>query len=308
MKNYETYIDINPEVKNALDKGLPVVALESTIIAHGMPYPQNVETALLVEETIRKGGAIPATIGMLNGVFKIGMTREEIEYFAQAEDVLKLSRRDLPYAVSQKKHGATTVAGTMIAAAMAGIKVFVTGGIGGVHRNAETTFDISADLVELANTDVTVICAGVKSILNIGATLEYLETQGVPVLAYKTKEFPAFYSRKSGFSADYDMDSPKAIAAFIHAKTDLNLKGGTVIGCPIPSAHEIPYEEMEGYIVEALDLARKNNIVGKETTPFLLDKIKSLTEGRSLEANIQLVVNNAVLGAEIAKEYSLIKK
>ena len=285
---YKDHLDVNPEVVKALEEGRPVVALESTIIAHGMPYPKNVETALAVEEVIRENGAVPATIGILSGRIKIGLTKEEIEYMAHAENVLKVSRRDLPLAISKKMDGATTVAGTMIAAHMAGIKLFVTGGIGGVHRGAGESFDISADLEELKMTDVTVVCAGAKAILDIPATMEYLETAGVPVIAYGTDEIPAFYSRKSGVSAICRLDSPEEIGALISMKEELGLKGGVLVTCPIPEKDEIPAEEINVVIDKAIEEAEEKGIKGKESTPFLLSKVKDLTEGRSLEANIKL--------------------
>ena len=297
---YRDYLDVNPEVEKALDEGRPVVALESTIIAHGMPYPKNVETALAVEEVIRKNGAVPATIGILAGRIKIGLTKEEIEYMAQAENVLKVSRRDLPYVIARKLNGATTVAGTMIAAHMAGIKLFVTGGIGGVHRGAGESFDISADLEELKMTDVTVVCAGAKAILDIPATLEYLETAGVPVIAYGPDEIPAFYSRSSGEKANCRLDTPEEVGALISMKAELGLKGGILVTCPIPEADEIPAAEINGVIDEAIREAEAGGIKGKETTPFLLSRVKDLTEGRSLEANIKLVLNNADIGSRIA--------
>lgn len=297
---YRDYLDVNPEVSKALGKGRPVVALESTIIAHGMPYPKNIETALAVEEVIRNNGAVPATIGILGGRIKIGLTKEEIEYMAHAENVLKVSRRDLPFVISKKLDGATTVAGTMIAAHMAGIKLFVTGGIGGVHRGAGESFDISADLEELKMTDVTVVCAGAKAILDIPATLEYLETAGVPVIAYGTDEIPAFYSRKSGEKANCRMDTPEEVGALISMKESLGLKGGILVACPIPEADEIPADEINIVIDEAIKEAETKGIKGKESTPFLLSKVKDLTEGRSLEANIKLVLNNADIGSRIA--------
>lgn len=297
---FEKYLDINPEVAKALEEGQPVVALESTIIAHGMPYPKNVETAIEVEEVIRANGAVPATIGILNGRIKIGMTKEEIVYMAQAENVLKVSRRDLPLVISKKYDGATTVAGTMIAAHMAGIKLFVTGGIGGVHRGAGETFDISADLEELKMTDVTVVCAGAKAILDIPGTMEYLETAGVPVIAYGIDEIPAFYSRKSGVSAVCRLDTPEEIGALISMKAELGLKGGVLVACPIPEEDEIPFEQMDAVIQKAVKECEEKHIIGKEITPFLLSKVKDLTEGKSLEANIKLVLNNAAIGAKIA--------
>ncbi|WP_432402551.1 pseudouridine-5'-phosphate glycosidase [Wukongibacter sp. M2B1] len=298
------YLEIHPEVEKALKEKKAVIALESTIIAHGMPYPKNVETALRVEEIIRENGAVPATIGILNGKIKVGLTTEEIEYMAKSENVLKVSRRDIPFVVAQKLDGATTVAGTMIAASLAGIKMFVTGGIGGVHRGAEKTFDISADLEELANTNVAVVCAGAKSILDIGLTLEYLETHGVPVIGYGTEEFPAFYTRKSGFEVDYRVDNPEDLALAIRSKWDLGLDGGMVIGNPIPEEFEMDYDTINRAIKDALNEAEELGIKGKETTPFLLSKIKSITEGRSLESNIQLVYNNAKIGAKIAVKLS----
>ena len=297
---YSNYLDIKPEVAKALEEGKPVVALESTIIAHGMPYPKNVETAVKVEEVIREGGGVPATIAIIDGRIKIGLSREEIEYLGTADNVLKVSRRDFPFVIAKKLDGATTVAGTMIAANMAGIKLFVTGGIGGVHRGAGESFDISADLEELKTTGVTVVCAGVKSILDIGATLEYLETAGVPVVTFGADEFPAFYSRNSGFSAECRIDDAKDIAEMIRAKEALGLRGGMLVACPVPAEDEIPYEKMDGVIKKALEECEKQGIKGKRITPFLLSKVKDLTEGSSLEANIKLVLNNARIGAEIA--------
>ncbi|MFA5634456.1 MAG: pseudouridine-5'-phosphate glycosidase [Anaerovoracaceae bacterium] len=294
------YIDIKPEVKTALDEGKVVIALESTIIAHGMPYPKNIETALEVEEVIHSKGAVPATIGIIKGRIKVGMTKEEIEYLAKAEHVVKVSRRDFPLIVAKGLDGATTVAGTMIIAEQVGIPLFVTGGIGGVHRGVAESFDISADLEELKQTNVVVICAGVKSILDIGATLEYLETGGVPVITFGSDEFPAFYSRKSGFPAECRMDDPREIAKLIMAKSSLGLKGGMLVACPIPAEHEIDFESMDLTIRQAIRESEEKGIKGKRITPFLLDKVKELTEGRSLEANIQLVLNNAGVGGEIA--------
>lgn len=299
---YRNFMDIKPEVEKALEEGTPVVALESTIISHGMPYPKNVETALAVEEVIRKNGAVPATIAIIGGRIKIGITEEEIEYMAKAENVLKVSRRDFPLVISQKLDGATTVAGTMIAANMAGIKVFVTGGIGGVHRGAGESFDISADLEELKMTDVAVVCAGVKSILDIGATLEYLETSGVPVITYGADSFPAFYSRESGFSAECRIDDTEKIASLIRTKDQLGLRGGILIACPIPAEDEIPFDKMDVVIKKALKECEEKGVKGKRITPFLLSKVKDLTEGSSLEANIKLVLNNACIGAQIAAD------
>lgn len=299
---YRNFMDIKPEVEKALEEGTPVVALESTIISHGMPYPKNVETALAVEEVIRKNGAVPATIAIIGGRIKIGITEEEIEYMAKAENVLKVSRRDFPLVISQKLDGATTVAGTMIAANMAGIKVFVTGGIGGVHRGAGESFDISADLEELKMTDVAVVCAGVKSILDIGATLEYLETSGVPVITYGADSFPAFYSRESGFSAECRIDDTEKIASLIRTKDQMGLRGGILIACPIPAEDEIPFDKMDVVIKQALKECEEKGVKGKRITPFLLSKVKDLTEGSSLEANIKLVLNNACIGAQIAAD------
>ncbi len=294
------YLDIKPEVKEALKEGKPVVALESTIIAHGMPYPKNVETALAVEKVIRDGGAVPATIAIIDGVIKVGLTPEEIEYLGTAKGVLKVSRRDFPVVMAKKLDGATTVAGTMMAAAMAGIKVFVTGGIGGVHRGAGETFDISADLEELKQTNVCVVCAGVKSILDIAGTLEYLETKGVPVVTCGGDDFPAFYSRSSGIPAELREDDPKVIAGMIKAKDEMGLGGGMLVACPVPEEDEIPFEKMDGVIKKALAECEEQGIKGKRITPFLLSKVKDLTEGASLEANIKLVLHNAEIGTKIA--------
>lgn len=300
----EKYLEINPEVKEAIESGKPVVALESTIISHGMPYPRNVETALNVEKIIRDNNAIPATIAILNGKLKVGLTEEEIEYLGKAKNVIKTSRRDIPFIIAKKADGATTVASTMIIAALAGIKVFATGGIGGVHRGATETFDISADLEELAHTNVAVVCAGAKSILDIGLTLEYLETHGVPVVGYQTEEMPAFYTRKSGFGVDYRVDSPEEIASALKAKWDLGLEGGMVVANPIEEQYQMDYDTITGAIEKALKEAEENGIRGKESTPFLLAKVKEITGGDSLESNIKLVYNNAMLGARIAVELS----
>ena len=296
------YLEIETEVKKALDENKPVVALESTIISHGMPFPQNMETALNVEKIIRESGAVPATIAILNGKFNVGLTKDEIEYLGRSgEKIVKASRRDIPYLISNKIDGATTVASTMIAAKMAGIKIFATGGIGGVHRGAETSFDISADLQELAKTNIAVVCAGIKSILDLSLTLEYLETHGVPVIGYKTEELPAFYTQKSGFNLDYRINSPEEIANFLNTKWHMNLNGGVVVANPISKEHELDYSIMTEAIKKAVLEAEKENIIGKEATPFLLAKVKELTGGKSLDANIQLVYNNAKLAAEIAK-------
>jgi len=298
------YIDINPEVLEALNTRKAIVALESTIISHGMPYPQNVETANKVESIVREHGAIPATIAILDGKIKIGLSAQELEIVATSKDVIKVSRRDLPIVLARKMNGATTVASTMIAAELAGIKVFVTGGIGGVHRDGQYTFDISADLIELANTNVAVVCAGAKSILDLGLTLEYLETHGVPVIGYETDELPAFYTRKSGFKLLHRADTPAELAHILKAKWDLFLKGGVVIANPIPEAYAMDYEYITESIERALIKARNKGISGKDTTPLLLAEIKEITGGKSLESNIQLVFNNAKLGAKIACEYA----
>lgn len=298
------HLDILPEVKSALNNNLPVVALESTIISHGMPYPQNKETALQVEQIVRNEGAIPATIAIINGKLKVGLTANEIDYLAKSgTHIVKASRRDLPYLLSQKIDGATTVASTMIAANLAGIKVFATGGIGGVHRGASESFDISADLQELSNTNVAVVCAGIKAILDLELTLEYLETFGVPVLGYKTEELPSFYSRKSGFNVNYKLDTAQEIAQLLKSKWDLNLKGGVIIANPIPKDKELDFEIMNDAISKALQEEKTLGIKGKNSTPFLLQKVKELTNGLSLDANIELVYNNVKLAALIAKAY-----
>lgn len=297
------YVEASQEVKEALESGKPVVALESTIISHGMPYPKNVETALEVERIIRENGAVPATIGIIGGVLKAGLTEDEIDYMGKTSGIAKVSRRDINYIVSEKLDGATTVASTMIIAEMAGIRIFATGGIGGVHRGAETTMDISADLEELAGTDVAVVCAGAKSILDIGLTLEYLETKGVPVYGYGTEELPAFYTRKSGFKVDYRIDEPKEMAEVLKAKWDLGLKGGALIANPIPEAYSMDEAFITKVIEDAVTEANEKGIKGKDTTPFLLAKIKEITGGDSLESNIQLVYSNAKVAAQVAVEY-----
>lgn len=302
--NLEKYLSVSNEVKEALEAGKPVVALESTIISHGMPYPKNVETALEVESIVRKNGAVPATIGIIKGRLTVGISEDEIEYLGKKGlAVPKVSRRDLPVILSRGMDGATTVATTMIAASLAGIKVFGTGGIGGVHRGAETTMDISADLEELAETGVCVVCAGCKSILDIGLTLEYLETKGVTVVGYQTAEMPAFYTTHSGFNADYRLDTPEEIAAAFHVKEDCGLRGGMVVGNPIPDEYAMDPDYINANIAEAIKEASEKGIKGKEITPFLLDKIQKLTGGKSLEANIKLVYNNVALAARIAGEY-----
>lgn len=301
--NLKDILVVSPEVQNALDNKQPVVALESTIISHGMPYPKNVETALRVERIVRENGAIPATIAIIGGKLTVGITESEIDYLGKKGlDVTKASRRDIPILVSRKEDGATTVAATMIIASLAGVKVFATGGIGGVHRGAETTMDISADLEELSNTNVAVICAGAKSILDLGLTLEYLETKGVPVIGYETDELPAFYTRESGFKVNYRMDTPLEIAKALKAKEDLDMKGSMVIANPIPLEFAMDYNYITNSIDEAIKEAEVLGIKGKETTPYLLDKIQKITEGKSLEANIELVYNNVKLGAQIASE------
>ncbi len=294
------YLDVREDVLAAIEKGEAVVALESTIISHGMPYPQNVETALQCEKFISERGAIPATIGIIKGRLIVGLTEEEIEYMGKEEGIVKVSRRDLPFIVARGGDGATTVAATMIIAALAGIKVFATGGIGGVHRNAQETFDISADLQELANTNVAVVCAGAKSILDIALTLEYLETFGVPVVGYQTEEFPAFYTRKSGHAVDYKVDSADELAQAIKAKWDLNLNGGIVVANPIPEADELDSDLITKAIDDAVREAEAQGIQGKETTPFLLAKVKDITAGKSLTANIELVYNNSRVAADLA--------
>ena len=300
-------IIINPEVKKALEQNKPVVALESTIISHGMPYPKNVQTALAVEKVIRDNGAIPATIGIIDGDAIVGMTPEQIEEFGKRKGILKTSRRDLPVIYAKKLWAATTVAATMIIAKQAGIEVFVTGGIGGVHRGVQETMDISADLQELAKTNVTVICAGAKAILDLPLTLEYLETMGVPVLGFKTNELPAFYTSHSGLKVDYQIDSYEEAAKVIKEKRENGLEGGVLITNPIPDEYAMDEKVIKAAIEEALNRMEKEGIHGKEATPFLLKTVVELTGGDSLESNIQLVLNNAKVGANIAKEYCKIK-
>ena len=303
--SFETYLNCSDEVRAALKNGEPVVALESTIISHGMPYPKNVETAMRVEQTVRDNGAVPATVAVIKGKLTAGCSADEIEYLGKKGlAVVKASRRDLPVLVSKGEDGATTVAATMIVSALAGIDVFCTGGVGGVHRGAEVTMDISADLEELANTRVMVVCAGAKSILDIGLTLEYLETKGVPVIGYRTKDMPAFYTRESGFLADYRMDDPAEIAAAFYAKKGMGLSGGMLVANPIPEEFSMDRGYIEGKIEEALEEAGRQGIKGKATTPFLLDRIQKITGGESLAANIRLVLNNARLSAAIAAALS----
>ena len=298
------FIDIHPEVENAIENKQPIVALESTIISHGMPYPKNAETAFMVEETVRSNKAIPATIAIINGRLKVGLTNKEIEFLATNEEVKKVSRRDLPITIAQKLSGSTTVASTMIIASLARIAIFATGGIGGVHRGAENSMDISADLEELAKTNVCVVCAGPKAILDIGLTLQYLETKGVPVIGYKTSELPAFYSSESGFDVDYKIDSALEIAEILKTKWNLLIDGGVLVANPIPIAFELETSVMDEAIKQAIIDADNENITGKEITPYLLSKVNEITQGKSLDANIKLIQNNAALAAKIALHYS----
>ena len=302
--NYEKYLDVKPEVAEALAAGKPVVALESTIISHGMPYPQNVETALNVEKIIRENGAVPATIAIIGGRLKAGLTPEEIEYFGKKGTAIrKASRRDLAVLCARGEDGATTVTTTMMIAHMAGISIFATGGIGGVHRGAETTMDISADLEELAQTPVMVICAGAKSILDLGLTLEYLETKGVPVIGYGTEELPAFYTRRSGFGVDYRVDSPEELATTFRVSKDLGLRGGMLVTNPIPEEYAMPLETINAAIDQAIAECNAKGIHGKDTTPFLLARVAEITGGDSLASNIRLVYNNAALAARTAAAF-----
>ena len=299
--SFNKYLDVAPEVAAAIAAGKPVVALESTIISHGMPYPQNVETALAVEAIIRENGAVPATIAIIGGRLKAGLTKDEIEHLGKKGlSVTKASRRDLPIIIARGEDGATTVTTTMMIAHMAGIQIFATGGIGGVHRGAETTMDISADLEELGQTPVMVVCAGAKSILDLGLTLEYLETKGVPVIGYGTKELPAFYTRKSGFAVDYEIDTPEDLAAAFHAARELDMKGGMLVTNPIPEEYAMDANLIGKAIDQAIGEAKAQGVHGKDTTPFLLDRVKQLTGGDSLESNIQLVFNNARVAAKTA--------
>lgn len=300
MKEYLTYTE---EVRHALENNQPVVALETTIISHGMPYPQNLEMAKEVERIIRDNGAVPATIGIMNGKIKIGLTESELEEFATNKSVEKVSRRDFPYILASGKIGATTVAATMIAAQLAGIRVFATGGIGGVHREGEITWDVSADLTELAQTNVAVVCSGAKSILDLGRTLEYLETHGVPVVGYRTDEFPSFFARESGFGVDFRLDTPEEVATLMDTKWQLGLNGGLVIANPVPEADALNHREIEAVIQQALVEAKEKGITGKQVTPFLLDRVKQLTAGKSLQTNIALVKHNAEVAARIAAAY-----
>ncbi len=299
-----TMISYSTEVQQALEGKKPIVALESTIISHGMPYPQNVETARIVEQIIRDNGAVPATIAIMDGKIKIGLSEEELEVLGNTPGVSKVSRRDIGQVIATKQIGATTVAATMICAELAGIRVFATGGIGGVHRGAETTMDISADLEELATTGVAVVCAGAKSILDIGLTMEYLETKGVPVIGYQTDVMPAFYTRSSKFDLTFRTDDTNELAKVLKAKWDLGINGGAVIANPIPAEHALEEAFINDIIAQAMKEANENGIVGKDVTPFLLGKVKELTEGTSLVANIELVKHNAKVGAELAVAYN----
>lgn len=294
-------IEISDEVSSALNAGRPVVALESTIISHGMPYPQNLETAVEVENVVRAHGAVPATIAVINGVIKAGLSSDDLKILSRGSGIMKASRRDLPVVVAEMKSAATTVSATMICAALAGIKIFATGGIGGVHRNANQTFDISADLTELAQTNVAVVSAGIKSILDIGLTLEYLETFGVPVIGYRTDEFPAFFTRESGFRVDFRLDTPESIALVVTTKLALGLRGGLLIANPIPESDSFDKVTIDKAIEEALENAERGGVKGKDVTPFLLAEVNKITKGGSLSANIALVKNNARLAAEIAQ-------
>ena len=300
---YKKYLDVRNDIKEAIEADKPVVALESTILSHGMPYPENLEFARNVEKIIKEEGAVPATIAIIGGKIKVGLSDEELEIMCKAENVGKVSRRDLPIYISTGKTGATTVTTTMIGAAMAGIKFFATGGLGGVHREAQQTFDISADLQELAHTSVAVICAGAKAILDLNLTMEYLETFGVPVLGLRTDYLPAFYSKSSGLKLDYNCKDEKEVAAIVKAKWEMGLDGGVVIGNPIPDEYAMPNEEINVYIEKALKMCKEKGIKGKDTTPFLLATVKDLTGGDSLKANLELAYNNARAAAKIAKAY-----
>ena len=300
---YKKYLDVRSDIKEAIEANKPVVALESTILSHGMPYPENLEFARNVEKIIKEEGAVPATIAIIGGKIKVGLSDEELEIMCKAENVGKVSRRDLPIYISTGKTGATTVTTTMIGAAMAGIKFFATGGLGGVHREAQQTFDISADLQELAHTSVAVICAGAKAILDLSLTMEYLETFGVPVLGLRTDYLPAFYSKSSGLKLDYNCKDEKEVAAIVKAKWEMGLDGGVVIGNPIPDEYAMPNEEINVYIEKALQMCKEKGIKGKDTTPFLLATVKDLTGGDSLKANLELAYNNARAAARIAKSY-----
>ncbi|KXL53249.1 pseudouridine-5'-phosphate glycosidase [Anaerotignum neopropionicum] len=302
--NLEKYLTITPEIQEAIKSNKPIVALESTILSHGMPYPENVVFAHKVEDIVRKEGAIPATTAIIGGKLKVGLTADELEIMCKGENIGKVSRRDVAVYLATEKAGATTVATTMMIAAMAGIRIFATGGIGGVHRGAAETMDISADLQELAHTPVAVVGAGAKSLLDIGLTLEYLETMGVPVIGVDTDDFPAFYCRKSGYKVDFNAKDEKLIARILKTKWDLDIEGGALIANPIPTEYELDFDEMEGVINRALELAKEQGIRGKETTPFLLKHIKDMTEGVSFASNLQLAYNNAKVASKIAVEYA----
>ena len=301
--NTHNFIVISPEVQHALENNIPVVALESTIISHGMPWPQNAITAKSVEDVVRQHGAVPATIAIKEGKCLVGLSSDDIDYFGQTQNVWKVSLRDMPYVIAQKLPGATTVAATMRIAAMAGIKIFATGGIGGVHRGAEATMDISADLTEMGQTNVAIVAAGVKSILDIGLTLEYMETLGIPVVTFGQEEFPSFYSSKSGFKSPLRLDTTTAIADLLKAKWGLQLNGSVLIANPVPSEFEMNQEAIEEHILKALEAAKRQNIKGKEVTPFILKYIANNTQGESLETNIALIKNNAAVAAQIAVAY-----
>ncbi|MBL8006057.1 MAG: pseudouridine-5'-phosphate glycosidase [Ignavibacteria bacterium] len=294
------FLSISEEVRDALNENKAVVALESTIISHGMPYPDNFNTALEIEKTVRDNNAVPATIAVINGIVKIGLDKEELQFLSEEKNILKASRRDLPVIISKKLNAATTVSATMIFAEAASVEIFATGGIGGVHRNAQETFDISADLTELARTNVSVVSAGVKSILDIGLTLEYLETAGVPVIGYRTDEFPAFYTKESGYKVNFRLDTPDEIAGVIKAKRKLGLNGGIIIANPVPDEYSMDKRIIDKAIEQAVEAARKKGIKGKDVTPFLLAEIRNITAGKSLESNIKLVLNNAKLASETA--------
>lgn len=305
--NYKDYLSITPEIQEAINEGKPVVALESTILSHGMPYPENLEFAHKVEEIVRNEGAIPATTAIIDGKLKVGLNAEELELMCKGKDIAKASRRDVAVYIATKKTAATTVATTMLIADMAGVRVFATGGIGGVHRGAQETMDISADLQEFAHTNVCVVSAGCKSILDIGLTLEYLETFGIPVLGYQTEHFPAFYCEDSGFGVDYKVSGAKEVADIMKTKWDLGLQGGLLVGNPIPHEWSMDHEYIDGAINKALEMAKEKGIHGKATTPFLLATIKELTGGNSLASNLQLAYNNAKVASQIAVEYSKVK-
>ncbi|MDK2945643.1 pseudouridine-5'-phosphate glycosidase [Halanaerobium sp.] len=303
MKIKFDFLDIKPEVKEAIDEGKPIISLESTIISHGMPYPQNVETAKMLENLAREKNVVPATIAVIGGKIKIGLNEDDLEFIAKTKNIVKASRRDISYVISQKLNAATTVSATMIFSAMAGIKIFATGGIGGVHRGAEKNFDISADLQELSRTNVAVVCAGAKAILDLKLTMEYLETMGVPVIGYRTDQLPAFYSKDSGLKVPFRLDSVADIAGLMKTKWDLGLSGGVLITNPIPEEFSMDSSYINKSIDKALIKAKELNIEGKQLTPFLLEEIKNITEGKSLDSNIELVKNNVLLACEISKQY-----